>query len=295
MSRDSLAWESKLILLLVLPVVSCGVLLETFDRLSWSNARTEVCWVLGLSAGLGVLTFALKAATPFAALTGAVITAQLVYATGNDNPFHAWHTFLVPVLAVSLLAFGATRLGRAKKERLGTAEARHGRSAAQVAANLGAAALFSTSLIDTWSANIRWMPPGNGVLLFGSLAAMCEAAADTVSSEIGQVFGGRPRMITTLRSVDPGTDGGITLVGSLAGIAAAAFVAGLSTFAFGAGWLVFKISLASAVVGLFFDSFLGATLERWGWLNNDAVNFLSTLCAAAYAVWLAGRFVTFYM
>jgi uncharacterized membrane protein len=35
---------------------------------------------------------------------------------------------------------------------------------------------------------------------------------------------------------------------------------------------------------LLFDSVLGATLERRGWLNNDAVNFLSTLSAAAFAL-----------
>jgi uncharacterized membrane protein len=38
-----------------------------------------------------------------------------------------------------------------------------------------------------------------------------------------------------------------------------------------------------AVFGLFFDSLLGATLERHNWLNNDAVNFLSTASAALFA------------
>ena len=38
-----------------------------------------------------------------------------------------------------------------------------------------------------------------------------------------------------------------------------------------------------AVGGLFVDSLLGATAERRGWLNNDAVNFLSTVAAAVIA------------
>jgi uncharacterized membrane protein len=38
-----------------------------------------------------------------------------------------------------------------------------------------------------------------------------------------------------------------------------------------------------AVGGLFIDSLLGATAERRSWLNNDAVNFLSTLAASAIA------------
>ncbi len=62
-----------------------------------------------------------------------------------------------------------------------------------------------------------------------ALAALAEAAADTVSSEIGQVLGGRPRMITTLRAVDPGRDGAMSLAGTLAGVVAAAVVAGAGT------------------------------------------------------------------
>jgi len=38
------------------------------------------------------------------------------------------------------------------------------------------------------------------------------------------------------------------------------------------------------VFGLLFDSLLGATLERRQWLNNDAVNFLSTLSAVLFSI-----------
>ncbi len=265
-----------------MPVVGCGVVFETND---WYGSAPAVVWTLGLSATLGIVTLALRAATPFAAVTGAVITAQLMYATAG-TPFYAWRTFIVPVLAVSLLAFGATRVGRAKKEQLGTAEARRGRSAAQVAANLGAAALISTGLFVSWAVNSRWLPHSPTVLLIASLAAMAEAAADTVSSEIGQVLGDRPRLITTLRPVDPGTDGGITFTGSLAGIAAAAIVAALGCSAVHGDLRFFLIATAGAVFGFFFDSLLGATLERKGWLNNDAVNFLSTISAAAFAIFV---------
>jgi uncharacterized protein (TIGR00297 family) len=203
------------------------------------------------------------------------------------SPYQPWHTALIPVLAVSFLAFAATRAGRRKKERLGTAEPRRGRSASQVAANLGMATLVASEPVKIWLLNSRWLPraahPG-ALLLAMPLAALAEAAADTVSSEIGQVLGGRPRMITTLRAVEPGTDGAVSVAGTLAGLAAAAIVAGAGSWAMRGDWILFTLSFAGAVFGLLFDSLLGATLEKRGWLNNDAVNFLSTASAAGFAL-----------
>ena len=93
-------------------------------------------------------------------------------------------------------------------------------------------------------------------------------------------------MITSFKAVDPGRDGAISLAGSLAGVVAAAIVAYAGMCALGGGWSLFTVSCAGAVFGLFFDSLLGATLERRGWVNNDAVNFLSTGSAAAFALGL---------
>ncbi len=122
------------------------------------------------------------------------------------------------------------------------------------------------------------------MLIALALAALAEAAADTVSSEVGQVLGGRPRMITTMRAVEPGTNGAVSVTGTLVGVVAAAIVAGSGSWAMRGDWTLFKLSCAGAVFGLFFDSLLGATLENRGWLNNDAVNFLSTAAAAGFAL-----------
>ena len=193
----------------------------------------------------------------------------------------------MPLLAVVGLTVLSTRLGRKRKELMGLAERRHGRTAGQVAANLGMAAIASSGFVQSWFIETGWIRVASGapaILLALPLAALAEAAADTVSSEIGQILGGRPRLITTLRRVEPGTDGGVSLIGTLAGLAAAAFVAAVGVWAFGGGLCLFAISAAGGVFGLFFDSLLGDTLERRGWLNNDAVNFLSTASAAACAL-----------
>ena len=121
------------------------------------------------------------------------------------------------------------------------------------------------------------------------LAALAEATADTVSSEIGQAFGGTPFMLTTLRRFPPGTDGAISLYGTLAGIAAAAIITATGAPALGMSPVACVVAFAAGVAGLFFDSLLGATIERRGWINNDLVNFTSTAFAATLAL-LAIRF-----
>jgi uncharacterized protein (TIGR00297 family) len=117
-------------------------------------------------------------------------------------------------------------------------------------------------------------------MLIALVAALAEATADTVSSEMGEVLGGEPVLLTTLRRVPAGTDGAISLAGTLAGCAGAAVIALIAVIILPVSWMEGLAATAAGVFGLFFDSLLGATLERRGWLNNDAVNFLST-CAAA--------------
>lgn len=284
MTRAKLNWQSKAVLLLVVPFAGTGLVLEIHW---WGVQAPQVAiWALGLSLLLGGVVLKLRAATLAGAATGTLITASLMFSTAMF-PYQPWDGALLPVLAVSLLAWAATKVGRAKKEQLGTAEKKHGRSAAQVAANLGMGALASSEVIQNWVTDTRWFPRGahvEGLVFAMGLAALAEAAADTVSSEIGQVLGGRPRMITTLRVVEPGTDGGVSLAGTVAGVGAGAVVAGIGTLTLHGGSALFWESLAAAVFGLLFDSLLGATVERRGWLNNDAVNFLSTAGAAGFAL-----------
>lgn len=284
MAQTKLVWQSKLVLLLVMPFAGANVVLETHW---WALQSAPVAiWTVGASLLLGLVTWKLRAATPWGALAGTAITASLMFSSVGF-PYWPWQTDLMPVLAVALLAFVSTLLGRGKKERLGTAESRHGRSAAQVSANLGMAVIVSSAFAQSWMmdsgrfASVSAAP----VLVFAvGLAALAEAAADTASSEVGQVLGGRPRMITTLRRVEPGTDGGVSLAGTLAGVVAAAIVSAAGALALEGGSLMFWVGCAGGVFGLLFDSLLGATLEERGWLNNDAVNFLSTGSAAFFAL-----------
>ncbi len=279
-----LDWQSKLVLLAVVPAVAIAVVL---DLRVWAlSAPQMLLWTVGLSALLGLLAWASRSGTPAAAAAGALINASLMFSTAIF-PYRPWETAVVPVLALLVLTSLSTRFGRARKERLGLAEEKRGRDAAQVCANLGFAALASSPEAQSWL--IANLPKhvhiaGTALLFAPALAALAEAAADTISSEIGQVLGGVPRMLTTLRRVPAGTDGAISAAGTLAGALAAAVIAGAGTLALRGDWRLFALGAGGGVFGLLFDSLLGATVERKGWLNNDAVNFLSTAGAAVFAL-----------
>ena len=184
----------------------------------------------------------------------------------------------VALVSVFALTWISTRFGYRRKETLGTAERLDGRTALQVLANLAVAA----GCAGLWAVS-----EGKTVLLLGLSAALSEAAADTVSSELGQARNAKARLITTWEEVAAGTDGGVSWAGTLAGIATAALVSWICVLAALVPLRWLGISILASVTGMIADSFLGALLERRKLLNNDAVNFLGTLIAAGTAFLLA--------
>ncbi len=228
----------------------------------------------GFSAGVAAVARLLRAATvPAAGLGGAICLHLLLRQQFGGG----WRETAMPsLLALFALTFGATRFGRAKKERLGVAEGRKGRRASQVAANLGAAGMLAAGG-DSGSFVASAM-------LAACVAALAEATADTVSSEMGQALGGRTVLITTGRVVAAGTDGGVTVAGTACGALAAAVVVGVSPLGHDGRTAVGVFGAACA--GLVFDSVLGATVERKGWMGNDWVNFASTVFAAGAGWWV---------
>jgi uncharacterized protein (TIGR00297 family) len=235
--------------------------------------------VVAISGAFAVTVWLLKAATPIAAACGGMICLLLTFWTASSSP-SVLHTALTPLAGLFALTFLTTRAGRQRKTSAGLAEARKSRSASQVVANISAAALCVAP----------WAPSHAGILKAMCLAALAEATADTVSSEIGQAFGGTPFMVTTMRRANPGIDGAITPMGTLAGIAACSLVVISGAWSMHLPTEYAVISLTAGIAGLFFDSLLGATLEQRGWLGNDLVNFSSTAFAAALAALLCRHF-----
>jgi len=119
-------------------------------------------------------------------------------------------------------------------------------------------------------------------LPFAFFGAISAALADTMSSEIGILSKKRPLLITSLKPVKKGTDGGITLQGYLAALAGALIIS-IVFFYFSQNIGKAGILIIAGLGGSTIDSVLGATLERKKILNNTSVNFLGSGTGAVIA------------
>lgn len=104
-----------------------------------------------------------------------------------------------------------------------------------------------------------WFSLSSVACLIAAFAALAAATADTWATEIGTRNPGKTRKITTLRKVEAGTEGGISLKGTLGGIAGALMIA---LFVFPLGILspvkFFSVIFLGGVLGLLIDSIIGA-------------------------------------
>jgi len=202
--------------------------------------------------------------------SGAIAGGLLCFLIAGGGGFAA----LSGLVTVFVLAYLSTKIGYKHKVRLGTAEKTEGRNARQVFANLSVAA----------GSAVLYFFSGSEFFCFALVASLSEAAADTVSSEIGQLSDSRPRLITTWNQVAAGSDGGVTILGTASGLAAAILVTGVCAAAGLIAWRYVGVPIFAALCGTLVDSFLGAWFERRKMLTNNSVNFLGTLVAALIAI-----------
>ena len=118
----------------------------------------------------------------------------------------------------------------------------------------------------------------------GFIGAISTATADTLASEIGVLS--KPILITSKERVKPGTDGGISVLGTVAGLIGALII-GVSAFIVNVSPDITHsicIAIVAGMVGCFADSLLGATLERNGLFNNEHVNLTATIIGALVGI-----------
>ena len=246
-------------------------------------------------------TVALAARRAHALSAGGATAAVLVGAVAVAAGW-AWGALLVAYFVASI-ALSRLR-GAEKAQRTADVVAKGGaRDAFQVVANGG---LFAVAAL----AAAALAPDSDAGRAFAAaaLGALAASAADTWATEIGSLASRPPRSILTWRPVEPGTSGGVNLLGMAAMVAGAAFVA------YGGRALSLEVPVAAVVVGGFLgaiaDSVVGATLQDRRWcdtcqksterlvhscgtatshaggitvVDNDLVNLIATFAGAAIA------------
>ncbi|GAB4439116.1 MAG: DUF92 domain-containing protein [Chloroflexi bacterium OHK40] len=264
---------------------------------------TQIGLGLVFSVAIGGLAYWRRSLTPSGWL-GAVLVGTLTFGFGG----WAWGLTLIGFFVSSSLL---SRYKESVKERRAAEKFAKGgrRDLWQALANggLGALCALCYALLGEPSA-----------LLAAFAGLMATVTADTWATELGVLSPHRPRLITTGRPVEPGTSGGISLVGTAAAVAGALLIglllAGLSavTGQPAPGWIV-PAALLGGVGGALIDSLLGATVQAiyaypdgreterrttrdgrpttfvrgWPWLNNDLVNLLSSVAGALIAIGVA--------
>jgi uncharacterized protein (TIGR00297 family) len=212
--------------------------------------------------------------TTLAGLTGCIV-GLLVFAG-------AGYTGIAMLATFFLLGTTATSWGINRKRSLGLVEKDKGkRTSGQVIANAGVAAGLGIFIVA--------LTGYKDLFRLMMAASFASATADTLSSELGILYGSKFYNIMTLKKDTRGLDGVISIEGSLIGIAGSFFIAVVYSIGYGLSIHLLLIVLAGSI-GNLFDSFLGATLERKNYLNNNAVNFLNTTIAAL-AIWALFLFV----
>jgi uncharacterized protein (TIGR00297 family) len=145
------------------------------------------------------------------------------------------------------------------------------RDAGQVLANGGIPAILGLLVF--------WFPHHAGYFRLMMAAALSSATADTLSSELGMLYGRWFFNIITFRKERKGLDGVISITGLLIGIIGSAIIA-LIFCAGGFGSKRFGLIIIAGTIGNLADSVLGTLYERKGLIGNNTVNFLNTLIAA---------------
>jgi uncharacterized protein (TIGR00297 family) len=194
-----------------------------------------------------------------------------------------WRGYAV-VMFYFLVGSAVTRIGMAQKVAEGIAEKRDG---ARGPENVWGSALMATvCALGVAAIKFGWLAASwEPLLLLGYVASFATKLSDTTASEVGKAYGKRTFLITTFQPVTRGTEGAVSLEGTIAGIVGGLVI---SVVAYSLGLITVPgvgICAISAFVATNLESVIGATLQsKFDWLTNELVNVVNTIIGAVVAI-----------
>jgi uncharacterized protein (TIGR00297 family) len=226
----------------------------------------DVNWLIGNTA-LAILGYVAKSVDLSGMLVGWLLGSTLIV-------FGGWQLYVV-LLAFFVIGTVMTKVGYRRKAALGLAQEKGGRRGASHAfSNVGVAAIL-TVVFGATTERIFW---------YAAAAALATAAADTTASELGQLLGRRTFLPLTFRPVPVGTEGAISIEGTLAGLLAAIIVSFVAT----RDVRIAAILIVAAFLGSYIESLAGNwNRKREKSVPNGALNFFNTAVGAAVFLTLA--------
>ena len=232
--------------------------------MSWLIALIINTILIALAQTLPLLT---KAGWVHAGLLGTLLWGGI-----------GWRAWLAVVVYL-VMGSTVTRLGWRIKKREGLEQSRGGRRGPENVWGSAATGAALAVLIGTG------LEP-RALLMVGFAASFSAKLADTFGSEIGKRWGHTTVLITTFRRVPAGTEGAISLEGTLASAVGSSL---MTAVMWSLGLLnTVQQAVVVTVVGLIAtiaESFLGALAQnRISWLSNELVNALQTAFAALLAM-----------
>ena len=194
------------------------------------------------------------------------------------SSFVGWRGYSLCVLYL-VAGSAATKVKQAEKDAAGIGEGRGGRRGPEnvwgSAATGAACALLGQAY-----------PAQRPLLAVAYVASLATKLSDTLASEIGKAYGKTCYLSTTLKRVPPGTEGAVSLEGTLAGVAGSLVIAGYATAVGLVAPAMVPVAALAAFVATTCEAWLGATLQG-GIFTNEVINFINTLIGAVVAAALA--------
>ncbi|MCC7564870.1 MAG: DUF92 domain-containing protein [Methanomicrobiaceae archaeon] len=251
---------------LMVEALGVAMTMYFFEEIGFSVDLMLLFAAAAIAFSFGYFSYRFRAADLSGLFSGALIGIILIV-------FADVRWFLI-MLAFFIIGSACTRYRYDYKASIGVAESHGGVR--------GYVNVFANGLVST-AAAILYGVTGNPACVALFLGSVASAAADTAASEVG-VTGRAPYLITSLKPVAPGTNGGVTPRGEVAAIGAATLVAVVAAATGIASPELMLIGIIAGFIGTNVDSLIGATLENRGVVGNSGTNLLATLTGGIAAM-----------